>query len=92
MNNFTWKDTYVAEQIRADRLLEAEQIRLLQSHESINVKGSRTSKWMIAFGAMIERLGCRLQSKYQRILRQQESAALGARMIILGESASHRKC
>ena len=92
MNNFTWKDTYVAEQIRADRLAEAEEYRLLQSHDAIEVKGSRTSRWMIAFGAAIERIGCRLQSKYQRILRQQESAALGARMIILGESASHRNC
>ncbi len=92
MNNLTWKDTYVAEQIRTERLAEAEEIRMLQSHGPRRSSSSRMAKWMIAIGALIEGLGCRLQSKYQRILRQQELAAQSGRMIILGESASQHNC
>ena len=92
MNNFSWKDTYVAEQIRETRLAEAEEARMLQIQEPHNSNGSRMTKVMIALGAFIERTGCRLQSKYQRILAQKEAAAMGAHMIMLSDSASQNNC
>lgn len=91
MTNFTWKDAYVAEEIRNQRLAEAEFERELQFQNDDGDNG-RMAKWMIVLGEKLEEWGCRLQSKYQRVLRKQEAAALGTGMIILGESASHRNC
>ncbi len=91
MTNFTWKDVYVAEEIRNQRLAEAEFERALQFQHADRESG-RMAKWMIALGAKIEQWGCRLQSKYQRVLSKQEAAALGSGMIMLRESGSHRNC
>lgn len=92
MLNHAWKDTYVAQERRADALARAAAHRELRTIQAKNGQGNGLAAWMVTLGASMQVWGCRLQARYERVLRQQQASAMRTQLSLIGESSVQRNC
>ena len=92
MISITQKDVYIAEQRHMDLVAAVETERLRSKASRGRATMEITASWMIALGNKMETWGCRLQSKYQRVLEVQQNATLTGAKYFLGETAKARNC
>jgi len=88
----TWKDQYVAQEQRADQLEKAELQRELRSIQISEGQLGWSASLMLSFAKTVQVWGCRLQSRYERLQRQQKASAMGANVHLLGGSSIQRNC
>jgi len=92
MLNSTWKDQYVAQEIRADQMERAELERELRSIQISDGQMGAIASLMVTFAKSMQVWGCRLQSRYERVLHKQQASAMGANLNLLGGSSIQRNC
>lgn len=92
MLTYTWKDNYVAEERRADALARAAAHRDLRAIQAKKGQGTGLAAWMVALGAGMQVWGCRLQARYERVLRQQQASAMGTQLSLVGDASLQRNC
>jgi hypothetical protein len=92
MLNHTWKDSYIALEQRQDELARAELRRELHAIQLLEQKNSGLANLMVTLGGTLQVWGCRIQARYERVLRQQQASAMGASFQLLGDGSIQHNC
>ena len=83
--NRSWLDVYAARQRFEELTLEAETHRMWTAQQA--QKPTLVARSLYALGARLELWGCRLQSRYRRVVHKPSANAY-----FLGETASIKNC